>query len=110
MSYIQKAIGSCLLEKPGEKKIIIQDSGCKGPYALQRLSHHDCYLNTPVEPMHLVKNIGEPVVKLLSGVTDTLKVREEKQRNRFPEAWLPDSTEKEKNALPPAPFVLSKEE
>ena len=78
MSYVQKAIGSSLSsEKPGEKKKIIQDSGYKGPYALQRLSHHDRYLNTPVEPMHLIKNIGEHIVKLLSGVSDTSKVREE---------------------------------
>ena len=61
--------------------------------------------------MHLIKNIGEHIVKLLSGVTDTSKVREEeKQRNRFPEAWLSDSIENEKITLPPAPFVLSKEE
>ena len=79
-------------------------------YALVRLPHHDRYLNTPVEPMHLVKNIGEHIVKLLSGVTDNSKVREEKQRNGFPEAWLSDSIENEKITLPPAPFVPSKEE
>lgn len=39
--------------------------GCKGPYSLRRLPFHDRYQNTPVEPMHLLKNIAEHIVKLL---------------------------------------------
>ena len=50
----------------------------------QQLPYHDHYLNTPVEPMHLCKNIAEHVAKLLSGLSDTEKVRnEEKDRNRL---------------------------
>ena len=33
---------------------------------LQTLSHHDHFLNTPVEHMHLIKNIVEHIVRLVS--------------------------------------------
>ena len=55
-----------------ERKDMLQNSGCTGDYSLRRLPFHDRFLNTPVEPMHLLKNISERIVKLLS---DTLKVR-----------------------------------
>ena len=61
------------------KKDIALETGCKGTYALRRLPNHDRYLNTPVEPMHLIKNIVEHIVKLLSGVEDSIKVRAEEK-------------------------------
>ena len=36
-------------------------------------------MNTPVEPMHLLKDVVENLVRLLAGVTDTLKVRREEK-------------------------------
>ena len=39
-----------------EEKDIKRSSGCTADYALRRLPLHDRYLNTPVEPMHLLKN------------------------------------------------------
>ena len=54
--------------------------------------------------MHLIKNIAEHLVRLLSGLDDTIKVRtEEERRGRFREAWAKEG----KSILPPAPFVLS---
>ena len=41
---------------PSEQKKVAQKSGCKGPYSLRRLPGHDRF-NTPVDPMHLIKNI-----------------------------------------------------
>lgn len=70
-----------------ERKDMLQNSGCTGDY-LRRLPFHDRFLNTPVEPMHLLKNISERIVKLLSGLRDTLKVRlDEKERKRFCTSW-----------------------
>ena len=61
-----------------------QSSGVMSDYSLRWLPFHDRYLNTPVEPMHLLKNISEQLVKLLSGLTDTMKVRmDEKACKRF---------------------------
>ena len=86
-----------------EKKRISRATGCKGSYALRKLPNHDRYLNTPVEPMHLIKNIVEHIVRLLSGLEDSAKVRnEEQKRGRFQESWL----KKGKSALPAAPFRL----
>lgn len=64
--------------------------------------------------MHLVKNMAEHnIVKLLSGVSDTKKVRnEEKERNRFADTWIEPMPahkgKKKKIHLPPAPFSLQK--
>ena len=56
-----------------------------------------------------LKNISERIIKLLSGKSDSAKVRaEERARNRFPSTWC-DVNEK-KHLLPPAPFRLNKEE
>lgn len=96
-----------------ERKSIIRESGCKGPYSLRSLPHHDRFLNTPVEPMHVIKNVAERLVKLLSGVTDTVKVRKaEQQSNRFMTTWTKKVIKngKEVEHLPPAPFTLQKEE
>ena len=90
-----------------------QTTGCTGRSALRSLDHHDRHLNTPVEPMHLVKCIGEHVVKLISGTRDSVKVRnEEKNRMKFLSSWPSEiqvgSTKKV--VIPPAPFRLSKSE
>ena len=90
-----------------EKKMILQQTGCKGPYALHRSPLHERILNTPVEPMHVIKNVVKRMVELISGQEDSQKVRmEEKRRNRFRSSWIT----KEGSKLPAAPFVLSKEQ
>ena len=91
-------------EKIGKARI----TGCKGSYSLRKLPLHDRILNTPVDPMHLVKNIAEHCVKFITGIEDSCKVRqEEKSLNRFRSSWVVDTT---LSKLPPAPFTLSKEE
>lgn len=88
-----------------------QTTGCTGSSAFDPLPHHDRYLNTPVEPMHLIKCISEHVVKLISGVEDSIKVRnEETHRMRFTSSWPTEvqSGSKIKIVLPSAPFCLSK--
>ena len=64
-----------------EKKAILQETDCKGTYSLSRIPDHNRLYRTPVEPMHLFKNIGDHIVGLLSGRKDSVKVRnEEKSR------------------------------
>lgn len=58
-----------------EKKELSRETSCKGPYPLP---FHDCYQNTPVEPMHLLKNIAEHIVKLVLGI-DSVMVRFEEK-------------------------------
>lgn len=92
-----------------ERKELIQSCGCTGDYSLSRLPSHDRYLSTPVEPMHLLKNVAERIVKLLSGLTDTVKVRQdEKERKRFRTSWVRE--ENERAIIPKAPFSFTKEE
>ena len=56
--------------------------------------------------MHLIKNILEHLVHLISGVEDSRRVREEERlRNRFESSWITTSTQ-----LPPAPFSLLKDQ
>lgn len=95
-----------------ERKEITQNSGLLGDYSLRRLPFHDRYLNTPVEPMHLLKNISERLVKLLSGLTDTVKVRlDEKARKRFRGTWPRRGRQKDKRTtIPPAPFSFTKDQ
>ena len=84
---------------------------CVGSYALHALDHHNRLLNTPVEPMHLIKCLSEHIVKLLSGGEDSAKVRnEEKQRLRFRSTWPIEvqTGSANKTTLPSAPFQLSK--
>ena len=89
------------------KKRITRNTGCKGVYSLRSLCHHDRYLNTPVEPMHLLKNIIQHIVYLISGAEDSWKVhKEEKIRRRFPTLWA----QGKQKQLPPAPFRLTPEE
>ena len=86
-----------------KKKVIAQKTGCKGTYALRRLPNHDRILGTPVEPMHLIKNIVEHVVRLITGSEDSEKVRqEERARNRFRACWIREGSA----TLPSAPFRL----
>ncbi len=110
MAYLNEANGRyAAAATKTEQKEMVQETGCKGTYALRSLPGHERFLNTPVEPMHLVKDIAEHVVRLLSGKEDSIKVRiDKKLRNRFPTAWVDDNTRK--RGLPPAPFRLTKEE
>ena len=91
-----------------EKCKQIKRNGCKGTCVLQKLPYHDRFLDTPVKPMHLIKDISEHIVRLLAGVEDSIKVRREEQsRRRFSSSWPTDST---RNLLPAAPFTFSREE
>ena len=58
---------------------LMQRTGCKGSYTLHRLPHHERHINTPVEPMHWVKNISEHIVRMISGSADSIKVRSKEQ-------------------------------
>ena len=85
-----------------------QSTGC---VALHALEHHDRLLNTPVEPMHLIKCISEHIVKLILGGEDSAEVRnEEKQQLRFRSSWPIEvqAGSASKTTLPSAPFRLSK--
>ena len=101
------------LETSRARSTYAQGTGCTGASTLRTVPFHDRHLNTPVEPMHLIKNIGEHTVNLICGKEDSHKVRaEEKARMRFPDSWVSqgehDSTLKVN--LPPAPFRLSKDD
>lgn len=90
-----------------ERTKLAQETGCKGACALRKLPFHDRLLTTPVDPMHLIKNIVAHCVNLIAGNEDSHKVREEeKVRKRFPTSWVKESQAK----LPPAPFRLSAED
>ena len=59
--------------------------------------------------MHLLKNIAEHIVKLVSGISDSSKVRkEEEYRKRFQGSWV--RHDEQSRDLPPAPFRLKREE
>ena len=105
MSFIDGA-SSRLTDTSMSKKTVLRNTGFKGEYTLRKLNHHDKFLNTPVEPMHLIKNLVEHIVRLISGAEDSFKVRnEEKARGRFTSAWV---TSKVKSSrLPSAPFRLT---
>lgn len=90
-----------------ERTQLVQESGCKGEYALRKLPLHDRLWNTPVDPMHLIKNIVVHCINLITGSGDSVKVREaERLLNRFPTLWVTQSH----SDLPPAPLRLSKED
>ena len=108
MEYFHKQ-GLKLQKAKTEKALrsAVKRGGFKGEYALGQLNYHDRYLDTPVEPMHLLKNIVEHIVHLVSGVEDSSKVRaEERSRGRFLDACRVNT----KGKLPPAPFRLTKAE
>ena len=74
---------------------LVQKTGYKGRYAFRRLLSHDRFLSTPVDPMHLLKNIAEHCVKFVTGVEDSIKVKkEEKNLGRFEAAWVEDDHKK----------------
>jgi len=56
-----------------EKKKLTQESGCKGSYVLQQLPFHDRTQDAPIDPMHLLKNVIEHMVKLITGFEDSVK-------------------------------------
>ena len=87
MDFVCKTIAS--LSAPlttRERKDVTQSSGCTGDYSLRLLPFCDWYLNTPVEPIHLIKNTSECMVKVLSGVNDTVKVHQD--RKWFRSSWI----------------------
>lgn len=112
MEYVEERIANLAeAQNTQQRKRMIQSSGCTGDYSLRRLPNHDRHLNTPVEPMHILKNIAERIAKLLSGVTDTLKVRQDEQhRKRFRSSWIQNSSGGGSAVIiPPAPFSFSKD-
>lgn len=69
MEYIDIANAKyCAAVSAVKKKKLSQETGYKGPYSLQRLPFHDQYFNTPVEPMHLLENVAEHIVKPISAL------------------------------------------
>ena len=68
MEYIDQANQDFeLASTTSERKSLTQISGCKGTYAFRAMNGHDRILDTPVDPMHLIKNIAEHLVKLIVG-------------------------------------------
>ena len=108
MEYVDKANKRYESAKTrSKKKEIAQETGCKGRYALRKLPYHDRFLNTPTEPMHLIKNVVEHIVRLIAGGEDSDKVREEERvRRRFRSSWVAEG----QTQLPPAPFRLTAHE
>ena len=97
-----------LKAKPSQKKVDVK-------VATHSVACHSMtvFLNTPVEPMHLLKNIGERIVQFISGKTDTVKARmEEKELNRFRSTWVRTIRKGGKDILsiPDAPFSLKQQE
>ena len=105
LDFIDKANSDYeLAPTRADKKRLAQSTGCKGVYSLRRLPSHERILGTPVEPMHLIKNIVEHVVNLLGGREDSVKVRTQEQKiKRFRSSWP-----KESGPLPKAPYTLDK--
>lgn len=90
-----------------ERKHVSQKSGCKGHYVLRSLPQHDRIKNTPIEPMHLIKNIAEHIVRLLSANVKTHKIRQEERiRGRFLSYWSSSDTQ----SLSHLPFCLSNDQ
>ena len=44
-----------------EYKEVVKESSCTGNYSLRNMPYHDRLLNTPVEAMHLLKNVAERI-------------------------------------------------
>jgi len=90
-----------------EKKRIIKETGCKASFPLQLLDNHNRYDDVPVDPMHLMKNVVEHVVKLINGDNDTEKVRKQEEHlGRFRSTWMKPGDSK----LPSAPFKLTRDD
>ena len=107
MEFIDKANKDCDEASGVKRKTLVQRTGCKGAYALRRAFLHNRILDTPVDPMHLVKNIVEHIVNVIVGSEDSLKVcLQEEQCKQFPSAWM----KVKQNTLPKAPFSLTRVE
>ena len=104
MKYVDEA--NTLYESPTTKHrrtTLSQSTGCKGTYPLRKLLHHDRYMNTPVEPIHLIKDINEHLIRFLSGTENSIMVcKKEQRRKRFRKLQVEGH-----QALPPVPFRLS---
>ena len=61
------------------RKELVQKTGCKGVSPLRKLPQHERILNTPVDPMHLIKNVVSHIVNLISGHEDSVKVRQQEK-------------------------------
>lgn len=107
MEFIDKANKDYDEASGVKRKTLVQRTGCKGAYALRRAFLHNRILDTPVDPMHLVKNIVEHIVNVIVGSEDSLKVcLQEEQCKQFPSAWM----KVKQNTLPKAPFSLTRVE
>ena len=106
MEYINQANQEYNIAQRDEVIEILRKTGCKGSYSLARLPLHDCISGTPIDPMHLVKDITEHCIRLITGYEDSVQVRnEEKHRKRFHSSGVEDERS---SKLPSAPFSLSK--
>ena len=102
VEYYNKRYDKAITQE--ERKRLSRKSGCKGEYIMRRMPRHNRITDTPVDPMHLFKNIREHLVQLISGVKDTIEVcEEEKARNQFESCWVEMSGD-----LPHSPFSLTK--
>ena len=111
ISFIDKANREYESATTSDRSKIAKRTGCKGTYASCSLSGHDRLLDTPVDPMHLIKNIGDHIIELLAGNTDSIKVcLEEEKLGRFKGSGLRKKSSTEYLALSEAPYTLSKEE
>ena len=89
-----------------KRKKLSRKCGCMGSYILRALPHHNRVTSTPPDAMHLIKNISEHLVRLISGVDDSPCVcQEERLHNRFESTWTTTSTQ-----LPPELFSLLKDQ
>ena len=105
MDYVDDANVKYLAAE--NKKEVFQETGCKGPYPLRKLDLHDRIKNTPIDPMHLIKNIVVHVVNLIAGHEDLIK---SVQKRNFEGDFLHHGLQTLIKAYPPAPFSLSKED
>ena len=79
MEFIDSHNGKLAAAESNAERQEIVRSGCTGSYTLRKLPFHDRLRNTPVEPMHTLKNISERIVKFISGFKDTVQVRNEEK-------------------------------
>ena len=57
MNYVDSVISELTAASSNNerKQIVMRQSGCTGVYSLRKLPNHNHYLNTQVEPTHLIK-------------------------------------------------------
>ena len=66
VDYYNKRYDEAITQE--ERNRLARKSGCKGKYIIRHMPRHNRITDTPVDPMHLFKNIGEHLVQLISGV------------------------------------------